>query len=61
MALFERKARGIEPTEAAHDLALQVSTPLDVLEQKLAGLMLFDRLRFKLRLANQAERIIKQT
>lgn len=35
--LFERKARGVEPTAAAHDLALQVSTHLDAVEQKLAS------------------------
>lgn len=36
-ALFERKARGVEPTAAAHDLALQVSAHLDAVEQKLAS------------------------
>lgn len=35
--LFERKARGVEPTAAAHDLALQVSSHLDAVEQKLAS------------------------
>lgn len=35
--LFERKARGVEPTAAAHDLALQVSAHLDAVEQKLAS------------------------
>ena len=32
-ALFERKARGVTPTAAAHDLALQVSGHIDILEQ----------------------------
>jgi DNA-binding transcriptional LysR family regulator len=36
-SLFERKARGVEPTAAAHDLALQVSGHLDAVEQKLAS------------------------
>lgn len=36
-ALFVRKARGVEPTPTAHDLALQVSPHIDMLEQKLAA------------------------
>ncbi|MCB5226952.1 LysR family transcriptional regulator [Alishewanella sp. 16-MA] len=36
-ALFERKARGVEPTVAAHDLALQVARHFDAVEQKLAS------------------------
>lgn len=35
--LFERRNRGVEPSSAAHDLASQVSTHLDAIEQKLAS------------------------
>ena len=36
--LFIRKARGVEPTSVAHDLALQVSSHIDLLEQKIASI-----------------------
>lgn len=36
--LFLRKARGVEPTAVADDLALQVSTHIDLLEQKVASI-----------------------
>jgi len=36
-ALFERQARGVQATDAAHDLALQVSAHLDAIEQKVAS------------------------
>ncbi|WP_218354184.1 LysR family transcriptional regulator [Alteromonas lipotrueiana] len=36
--LFIRKARGVEPTSVAHDLALQVSSHIDILEQKVASI-----------------------
>ncbi|QPG05564.1 LysR family transcriptional regulator [Salinimonas marina] len=36
--LFVRKARGVEPTSVAHDLALQVSSHIDILEQKIASI-----------------------
>lgn len=35
--LFTRKARGVEPTSVAHDLALQVSSHIDILEQKITS------------------------
>ncbi len=35
--LFERQARGVRPTPAAHDLATQVGAHLDAVEQKLAS------------------------
>lgn len=35
--LFERRNRGVEPSDAAHDLASQVSSHLDAIEQKLAS------------------------
>ena len=37
-SLFERKARGVNPTAAAHDLALQVSGHIDILEQKIMSI-----------------------
>ncbi|MEI5637786.1 MULTISPECIES: LysR family transcriptional regulator [unclassified Pseudoalteromonas] len=36
--LFERQARGVKPTATAHDLALQVSSHIDILEQKVASI-----------------------
>lgn len=36
--LFIRKARGVEPTPTADDLALQVSHHVDILEQKVASI-----------------------
>jgi DNA-binding transcriptional LysR family regulator len=36
--LFVRKARGVEPTAIADDLALQVASHIDVLEQKVASI-----------------------
>jgi DNA-binding transcriptional LysR family regulator len=36
--LFVRKARGVEPTPIADDLALQVAGHIDVLEQKVASI-----------------------
>ena len=36
--LFVRKARGVEPTPIADDLALQVSSHIDILEQKVASI-----------------------
>ncbi len=36
--LFIRQARGVEPTSVAHDLALQVSSHIDILEQKVASI-----------------------
>lgn len=35
--LFVRKARGVEPTAIADDLALQVANHIDILEQKVAS------------------------
>ncbi|KJY85681.1 LysR family transcriptional regulator [Pseudoalteromonas piscicida] len=37
-ALFERQARGVKPTPTAHDLALQVSGHIDILEQKITSI-----------------------
>ncbi|RRS09328.1 LysR family transcriptional regulator [Pseudoalteromonas sp. J010] len=37
-ALFERQARGVKPTPTAHDLALQVSSHIDILEQKITSI-----------------------
>lgn len=36
--LFIRKARGVEPTPVADDLALQVASHIDILEQKVASI-----------------------
>lgn len=36
--LFERLHRGVEPSNAAHDLATQVSGHLDAIEQKVASI-----------------------
>lgn len=36
--LFERQARGVKPTPTAHDLALQVSSHIDILEQKITSI-----------------------
>ncbi|RDV28923.1 LysR family transcriptional regulator [Alteromonas aestuariivivens] len=36
--LFVRKPRGVEPTPVADDLALQVSSHIDILEQKVASI-----------------------
>lgn len=36
--LFERQARGVKPTTTAHDLALQVSSHIDILEQKITSI-----------------------
>jgi len=36
--LFVRKARGVEPTPIADDLALQVASHIDMLEQKVASI-----------------------
>ncbi len=36
--LFVRKARGVEPTAIADDLALQVASHIDILEQKVASI-----------------------
>ncbi len=36
--LFVRKARGVEPTAIADDLALQVASHIDTLEQKVASI-----------------------
>lgn len=36
--LFVRKARGVEPTPIADDLALQVASHIDILEQKVASI-----------------------
>lgn len=36
--LFVRKARGVEPTPVADDLALQVASHIDILERKVASL-----------------------
>ncbi|MEC8296267.1 MAG: LysR family transcriptional regulator, partial [Pseudomonadota bacterium] len=36
--LFIRKARGVEPTAIADDLALQVASHIDTLEQKVASI-----------------------
>jgi len=36
--LFIRKARGVEPTPVADDLALQVASHIDILEQKVSSI-----------------------
>lgn len=36
-SLFERRHRGVEPSNAAHDLAGQVANHLDAIEQKVAS------------------------
>ena len=36
--LFVRKARGVQPTPIAYDLALQVASHIDTLEQKVASI-----------------------